>query len=51
VFLPRFNSEDTASLKEDTIWRLIWLFPIVLELLTLVLVPMFYKHLSLKTLI
>jgi hypothetical protein len=51
VFLPRFNSEDSKALKNDANWRLVWLFPIVLEALSLILIPIFYKHLSLKALI
>ena len=49
VFLPRFD--QTEMLKNDQNWRVIWLFPVVLEVISLVLIPVFYKHLSLKALI
>jgi hypothetical protein len=38
-------------MKTDKIWRIIWLIPIVMELFALIMIPMFYKHLSLKDLI
>jgi hypothetical protein len=38
-------------MKADQVWRVIWLIPIVLEVLALIFIPIFYKHLSLKDLI
>ena len=49
VFLPRI--EDKQALKSDQVWRIIWLIPIAMESIALILIPIFYKHLSLKDLI
>lgn len=38
-------------MKTDNFWRIIWLIPIVMELIALMIIPIFYKHLSLKDLI
>ena len=54
VLLPNLNREDPANieaLRNDMNWRLIWLIPVVLELVSLAFIPIFYKHLSLKKLI
>jgi hypothetical protein len=49
VFLPRFDEPE--MLKNDQNWRIIWLFPVVLEIISLICIPVFFKHLSLKALI
>ena len=47
VFLPRFDS-GTEAFKNDQIWRIVWLVPIIFEVISLILIPIFFKHLSLK---
>jgi hypothetical protein len=49
VFLPRLD--DAVSMKADQVWRIIWLIPIIMEVIALIFIPVFYKHLSLKDLI
>lgn len=54
IFLPKLNSQDPdnkEALRNDKNWRVIWLLPVVFEIISLVLIPIFYKHLSLKKLI
>jgi hypothetical protein len=54
MFLPRLDTSDPGNieaLKNDQIWRIIWLVPIIFESVTLMFIPTYYKHLSLKKLI
>jgi MFS family permease len=54
VFLPNLNREDPANLealRNDKNWRLIWLVPVIFELVSLAFIHVFYKYLSLKKLI
>jgi MFS family permease len=54
VLLPNLNRADPANLealRNDKNWRIIWLLPVVFELVSLAFIPVFYRHLSLKKLI
>lgn len=54
IFLPNLNRQDPnnlEALRNDQNWRLIWLVPVIFELVSLTFIPVFYKHLSLKKLI
>jgi hypothetical protein len=54
VLLPNLNRANPANLeglRNDKNWRIVWLLPVVFELVSLAFIPVFYKHLSLKKLI
>lgn len=54
LFIPLEDKNDSTSIekmKNDQNWKIVWSIPIMMQVFSLVVVPVFFKSLSLKNVI